>query len=173
MVRAILAGSKTQTRRVVKPQPDYIWRAINPKWPCNFFRYTDSSRNGTAEVGCPFGTPGTVLWVRETWKRIGDKYGYAESPETCQIEGSELLAYSNWRPSIHMPKWACRLWLRNKDVRIERLLDISDEDAIAEGYESAKAFLAGEWAQGVQAKHGNAWVWPVTFERCEKPEGFE
>jgi hypothetical protein len=188
MVQAILEGRKTQTRRVMKPQPEwrkapenvmmsdgYAWEKGGTRleaWP--------DEEKFAREIAkyCPYGKPGDTLWVRETWGK--DKYGQyhyrAEYPE----HDSE--PYPIWHPSIHMPKEAARLLLTVKDVRVERLHDISEEDASAEGmdylyetgqfkkepYTSTEAF---EWLWNeINKSRGfswetNPWVWVVEFER--------
>lgn len=145
MVRAILSGQKTQTRRVVKhkwlpkangkPVPtDVVVRAGDPP-----FMYRET---------CPYGQPGDRLWVRETWQGpLWDEDGpFPENgytPEYCEYRADEgntpwfVDADGNehncWRPSIHMPRWACRIVLEIVSVRVERLQDISEADAKAEG----------------------------------------
>ena len=146
MVRAILDGVKTQTRRVIKSQPEGRGlRYCNEKtgwedWHGNPYR-------------CPYGKPGDQLWVRETWrtevhggdggpwKMIG--YAATDNNESCREVPLEHSArfdemwdkYQDraWRPSIHMPRWASRIQILVKDVRVERVQDISEEDARAEG----------------------------------------
>lgn len=152
MVRALLDGRKTQTRRVVKPQPDRPlvrnaagdWRGADregidprsPTWPC------------------PYGQPGDLLWVRETWQEFFEDEmppgrglnmrGRMGSPAQ---PGRSVIAYradgempphpeygaACWRPSIHMPRWASRLTLRITEVRVQRLQEISEDDARTEG----------------------------------------
>lgn len=147
MVRAILAGAKTQTRRVVKPQPEMEmdgeicpdgsggWDWI-PVWP-------EGHRLAGRVLGygqCPFGQPGDLLWVRETWaipdseplrgRVLPREYvAYAASCPLVDIESPSI----RWRPSIHMPRWACRLVLEVVSVRVERLQEITEEGALMEG----------------------------------------
>lgn len=115
MVRAILDGRKTCTRRIVKPQPTahYGVQCIKPPYQ-----------------------PGDILYVRETWslRFDGEKYFYRADKNTSREE-KRLLDYNDvkWRPSIHMPKEAARIWLKVTNVRVERLQDISGEDLIKEG----------------------------------------
>lgn len=144
MVRAILDGSKTQTRRVVKPQPSIPLRSEDT---------TISGRSSAEEAWeqilkwCPYGQPGDRLWVRETWGIYdgdGMPYDYPNGiPKTCpdgfhasypaDDESGIIGDVFKWRPSIHMPRWACRIELEIVSVRVERLQEISEEDAIAEG----------------------------------------
>lgn len=150
-VRAILAGRKTQTRRVVKPQPFDAPERIGVA-PLDGGGSGFSDDDG--EVWrCPYGAIGDLLWVRETWSvwRMG---GYWEPRECDEIEGpidkqsfdengyelcfraSEPDAVADrWRSPLYMPRWASRLTLRITDVRVERVQDISELDAEREGVE--------------------------------------
>jgi len=121
MVRAILDGRKTQTRRIVKGDittigsMDYL--NGQPLEGCS------------ATLGqCPFGVPGDRLWVRETWRQGNTRVLY-RTDDVCPSQ-------VRWRPSIHMPRWASRITLEITDVRVQRLQEISDEDALAEGLRS-------------------------------------
>lgn len=141
MVKAILSGHKSQTRRLLKPQP------VRQLWPCP---YTGGWQEETESGGCTCSGgrtwrllfPGDVLYVRETWRVCKGGYvpgiefrdGEKRFPEFRDLE-SFPEDNGKWRPSIHMPKWAARLWLEVTDVRVQRLQDISEEDAIAEGCE--------------------------------------
>lgn len=139
MVLAIMEGRKTQTRRVVKKQPN-----IDPQTGDFLFTYSD----GTQEVSpiehwikiqkklhCPYGKPGDSLWVRETWaKQLDGNFIYrADYPEWQLADNT---ATGHWKPSIFMPRSASRILLEITDIRIERLNDISETDSIAEGVES-------------------------------------
>lgn len=125
MVRALLAGTKTQTRRAVKPQP--IMRDGEPIWP------KDARRpKGRGFEDCPYGRPGDRLWVRETWCQTST-HGIV-----CRADGEISDEFGPWKPSIHMPRWASRITLEITDVRVERLQEISEADAIAEGIERLK-----------------------------------
>ncbi|HDX8701791.1 TPA: hypothetical protein RQO40_005180 [Klebsiella oxytoca] len=148
MVRAILDGRKTQTRRTVKPQPDEdgLVKVINGPW-------VDTSERNYL---CPFGDVGDRIWVRETFQ--GPLFGYEqmeayledssrfEKPEFCQYaaDGGHRPEYQDaddnlrhgWRPSIHMPRWASRILLEITDVRVERLNSIHDVDAMREGIQN-------------------------------------
>ena len=137
MVRAAIAGEKTQTRRILKPQPDFIGKAGEPFWK------PDPGR--CVEIRCPFGSRGDRLWVRETWGckecREYDPSGVFSMPTgECEIvyraggeNGYGTPTDDRWRPSIHMPRWASRLTLEITDVRHERLQEITEADAKAEG----------------------------------------
>lgn len=146
MVRAILDGSKTQTRRVVKPwEPNYPTSA--PKaLPTDFSMLPDGT---PFRAACPYGQPGDRLWVRETfqgpmWEEgTWDPDTDYHKPEFCEYraDGGPMPEYvdfednlhQGWKPSIHMPRWASRITLEVTGVRVERLQDISARDAIAEG----------------------------------------
>ena len=189
MVRAILEGRKTQTRRIMKPQPSLISKLLR------------------IQGACPCGEPGDQLWVRETFgiSHRGDPTpaGKPYDPTILfratdsEPEGYEAEVQAEkfrWRPSIHMPRWASRIQLEITDVRVERVQDISEEDSIAEGIE--KMSETGRWYRGyeihpikgtpkvygtardafrtlwnsINEKRGysweaNPWVWVVEFRR--------
>lgn len=151
MVRALLAGRKTQTRRVVKPGM-YIWEGQSEDDCEHIYQHDPRFGEKCAKlVPCPYGAPGDRLWVRETWRteeladgtdgvRFPDGAFCAceNTPEVGDAWGSQHSAKSArrgtvWRPSIHMPRWASRITLEVTGVRVERLQDISEEDARAEG----------------------------------------
>ncbi len=149
MVRALLAGRKTQTRRVVKQQPPAV--AVDaghlisgdPKtnglwWWLDSTDLMDASTVGD-EFRCPYGVPGDRLWVKETHATPNDQVviyranwredALARGMDNVPVDDSAI----RWRPSIHMPRWASRLTLAITDVRVERLQDISVADAVTEG----------------------------------------
>ncbi|MEF2236643.1 hypothetical protein V3412_16585 [Pseudomonas aeruginosa] len=210
MVRAILEGRKTVTRRVVKPQPDFLGSMVDPNTP---FKTLDAGLH--ARITCPYGEPGDRLWVRETW-HVGkphDKTAPADILAPLLAEGrgiTVLYTAGGWqsvgpagreepiypddqplpdwagkgRPSIHMPRWACRILLEITAVRVERLQDISKEQAKAEGVrdagegsfdvEDSKHFAADPresfaslWSSinGESSWDANPWVWVVEFKR--------
>lgn len=182
MVRAILGGRKSQTRRAVKPQPAGAWAA-------------------PGRSSCPYGQPGERLWVREThapradcWGRWAESVAYERSVfgpgELCYAADGGDPFIEKWRPSIHMPRWACRLVLEVAGVRVERLQAISEGDAEAEGAErdtepcdharrscaevgclgpTHRAGFADLWASinGQASWDANPWVWVVDFRRVE------
>lgn len=182
MVRAILDGRKTQTRRTVKPQPDEdgLAKVTNGPW------VDTSERN----YRCPFGAAGDRIWVRETFCPVDDtQYGgkkwvdYRTTPKfeasypagwDCAPNDAEAL---KWRPSIHMPRWASRILLEITDVRVERLKSICDGDAIREGCSTADMksgdcvadVFARLWASiyGDESWNSNPWVWVIEFRRVE------
>lgn len=128
MVRAILEGRKTQTRRIVKPQPSWLAennRVINVNGKC-----------GMVESICPYGQPGDGLWVRETWAPVPMAWiddGVEHRSDFAYRATGDVIGCHKWKPSIHMPRWASRITLEIVSVRVERLQDISEEDALAEG----------------------------------------
>lgn len=158
MVRAILASTKTQTRRVLKPQTASVERWKHGEQTSDTSaRYAvlrDDSGKGWATCGpfrCPYGQPGDRLWVRETWMdlqgtgvevRTGDRSRYAYGADTPpgSYGDEQRKSYGlKWRPSIHMPRAASRITLENTSVRVERLNDISESDALAEGILSVRS----------------------------------
>lgn len=163
MVRAILEGRKTQTRRAVKPQPPFgcaytingagsdalcyalANEARGPKGETIWVPPTPTSQDH--RLPCPYGRPGDRLWVRETWRYFGgQEYEYQQHrPSVVYRATHESLegAGSGWRPSIHMPRWASRITLEIESVRVERLQEISEADAKAEGATEAIMGLDG------------------------------
>lgn len=139
MVRALLAGTKTQTRRVAKPQPDYICQDGTPA------RSTDTAKVRRGQMmtfSCPYGQPGDRLWVREAWSAHKDEDHLP--PRDCsrdirfyEVEHGRQRGLNprigKLRPSMFMPRWHSRITLEVTGVRVERLQDISEADAIAEG----------------------------------------
>lgn len=176
MVRAILDGRKTQTRRVVKPQPCQQMVPVD-------FTLDQSSRRWSDRQSlwnCPYGRPGDRLWVREAWAadRCYDHLKPCEIPEGSTIHRGEEIV-SGWhkkRPSIHMPRWASRIDLEVTGVRVERLQDISERDAKSEGvwplppnppirgHQRAFKALWGH-INGSDSWAKNPWVWVVEFRR--------
>lgn len=156
MVRAILDGRKTVTRRVVKPQPSSELLADFAE-----IRAMRGSNRTDAQMlsdclSCPYGAPGDRLWLREAWQALDGNErarrimtephpsrGWIEYAATVP-EGYE--PPPRWRPSIHMPRWASRITLEIESVRVERLQDISEADAEAEGCEANP--YPGPWWQG-------------------------
>jgi hypothetical protein len=172
MVRAILDGRKTQTRRIVKPQPEYAQRdgrllrleEINPDlWPTATARLLPS---------CPYGAPGDRLWVRETWRRAQDGVLYYRA-----CTGDDSFDGNAWKPSIHMPRAYSRITLEITSVRVERVQDIGPGDAYAEGisevYPEHAVFAFRRLWDSINAERGygwdaNPWVWVVDFQRVEE-----
>lgn len=149
MVRAILDGSKTQTRRVVKKQPPAATRDVitfyHPDPRTHYWAFDGASLLSWA-YPCPYGETGDRLYVRETWQHSNHPLGpyepdcdifyradYLDDPLGPDLERSKDGIRREWRPSIHMPRAASRITLEVTDVRVERLRRISDADAEAEG----------------------------------------
>ncbi|EPX7615496.1 hypothetical protein [Enterobacter roggenkampii] len=150
MVRAILDGRKTQTRRIMKVQPDtpefglrrIIESSIANEIGMYFWSQEDARgiKARSKQFSCPFGDVGDRIWVRETWAEAGAgapdlKLYRANYPEhfPTHYENVPPVDEIRWTPSIHMPRWASRLTLEITGVRVERLDKISEEDAISEG----------------------------------------
>jgi hypothetical protein len=186
MVRAILSGAKTETRRPVTPQPvDCI---VSSREGDGTTVTSPTRRWGKRWIGpdladlaklCPFGMPGDTLWVREAWRvEWGDTLVYFradgasewlscdQSEEPDVRRWSDKLAGGLWAPSIHMPRWAARTVLDVLEVRVERLQSMSEEDARAEGFETRAAFC-GTWdaIYPTMGMRHNPWVWVVRFKR--------
>ncbi len=179
-------GTKTQTRRIIKPQPLSIsWFEHQNGWCARVREDTGSAEHPAyVMVPCPYGVVGDRLWVREahqfdppddgTWGYtafMGCKGAPLEdipkrfrNPEHClyrgKWDGSPLL----WRPSIHMPHWACRTVAEIAEVRVERLQDITEDDASAEGCESVEEFMA-LWKSINGTWNPELWVWVVSFKK--------
>lgn len=190
MVRAILEDRKTVTRRVVKPQPLAEVKVLYRKDGTNIWR--THGADWWYEFRAPF-TPGDILWVRETWAEM--PYGFVYRADGGEPEGWDL--DDRWRPSIHMPKEAARIFLRVTGVRAERLQNISSQGAFDEGAVSKPHFVryggapclalhgryrndfAKVWDSTTRPQNlpiygweANPWVWVIEFERCERPEEF-
>lgn len=217
MVRAILEGRKTQTRRVVKPQPfidgnHFAFKGRRPKakrgtGAINVYPPSPDLMASALAGSCPYAQPGDRLWVRETWDfrawekgvvRIAYGAGGLQVERVPPPEWSPTVYnYERWRPSIHMPRWASRILLEVTAVRVERVQDISEEDAKEEGV------LAMHWGElkqiptsllmrlggalPVNPRHvygfaelwdsinsargfgwgSNPWVWVIEFKRIE------
>ncbi len=196
MVRAILDGRKTCTRRIVKDgiPDDAMWgySAFTPKGyiTCRGV-YADGYGEGFYKL--PY-KPGDILYVRETWCGLpvneaghfrGHPIYYYKADGDLRPEGWR----GAWRPSIHMPKEAARIWLKVTDVRVERLQDITSEQICREGTEVEEPFvLNGEekryafsvlWNSTIKKSdldrygwQANPHVWVIQFERCAKPDIF-
>ena len=207
MVRAILAGAKTQTRRVVQAPAKNMQRAgtqvikhraAGDPW---YGDHVWSMRNRMGVWGdytherfmsrCPYGAPGDRLWVREAWAPfVGpDGRDYVAYRSTCAPDGSFLwggdgeiaqMQIHRWRPSIHMPRRVSRIILEITGVRVERLQDISEQDAWAEGFpdpdgrnreypDRARYWFKTLWGEinGIESWDANPWVWVIEFKRIE------
>lgn len=212
MVRAILDGRKSCTRRIIKPQPQGYFEVSEEP----LYIYDTDGKQG--KITPPY-QPGDILYVRETW-RVGawdifnqmiafdykdgtcGELTYIHDRELfdrlvnqsrndarqakCEYNGADFVwekgkSPCRWHPSIHMPKEAARIWLKVTDVRVERLQDMTDDDAEAEGcfdYTSTALGFPDVWDSTIKKSdldrygwNANPWVWVIEFERCEKPEG--
>jgi hypothetical protein len=194
MVRAILAGEKTQTRRVIKPQPpqDLTWggwivstTGDNKEIGCA--EWDDFDRGLVTKshtVRCPYGQPGDRLWVRETWATGWFANGTPprDLPKETRVyyratPGPVREDHYKWRPSIHMPRWASRITLEVTGIRAERLQAITEPDAVAEGVPvitdpecPPPAFRFRALWDSINAQRGFAWggdpwVWVVEFRK--------
>ena len=147
MVRALLAGTKTQTRRVIKPRH------------LAFFNQDAAAMlSDWNERPLPYGKTGDRLWVRETWH---DASSSLHSCALYRADGIDL-HWDKWTPSIHMPRWASRITLEITSVRVETLGIISHEDALAEGVSSIEEYKA-LWININGAWLPETWVWVVDF----------
>ena len=186
MVRAILDGRKTVTRRVVKPQKEEMRIGT---YITGFNKKVIGACSSNGFVTVSPHQPGDILYVREAWSITDNLWnGMDMILYRADYNGNQ---YSNirWRPSIHMPKEIVRIFLRVKDVRVERLQDITEKQAQAEGFykgwkateHSSMALTAKQafmWTWDYTIKPAdriiygwlpNPWVWVIEFERCEKP----
>jgi hypothetical protein len=207
MVRSLLNCTKSQTRRIVKPQPDFISPENTPR--------ITKAPGLHPYIPCPYGQPGDRLWVREAFRfldsfdgnspiTVGEmclNAGYPKpwAPTQYEADGGR----DNWmnvgtapgsitagklRPGIHMPRWASRILLEVTGVRVERLADISKDDAMAEGiviqpdggfgladsthyhFTDPTDSYASLWESinGAGSWFANPWVWVVSFKRVEE-----
>ena len=189
MVRAILDGRKTQTRRAIKPQPNCVhdnhrWVWLKEKW-----------------VDCPYGQPDDRLWVRETFCDLGagtipGRILYRASFNDLDLEMFHQSGHGSpiWKPSIFMPRWASRILLEITNIRIERVQDIPEEDAYSEGVfchtcygvglqndneglycptcDGSNIKLFHSLWDAINEKRGfgwdaNPWVWIIEFKRID------
>lgn len=201
MVRAILDGRKTVTRRLVK------------KSQCMLLHKKEPSKLKQDDLYAPFEVmtvteqikrmykppyePGDLLYVRETWAYHENAEGGMIFKARCP---EKLAKTKKWRPSIHMPKEAARIWLKVKDVKVERIKDITEEQSMKEGFSGIRCSCGGTayactdcynsgwieppfvdfmytWDSTIKKadldRYGwdaNPWVWVIEFERCEKPD---
>lgn len=195
MVRAILDGRKTVTRRVIKPQlPNYCSSCLHRH---DEFIYDDLAENVycalcgepiVPEIKAPY-HPGDILYVRETWGKgyLEGTYIYKADDKLAELPEFKESSKRIYRPSIHMPKEAVRIWLKVTDVRVERLQDMTYIDFIREGIvvethgvgvqHIAEQKFRKIWDSTIKKSDldccgwdANPWVWVIEFERCEKPK---
>lgn len=186
MVRAIMDGRKSCTRRMVKPQPDekhtyplgFVTDSTEKK-EVGYFGFGINEYGASIQYAKPQYQPGDILYVRETWG-----YPISLNSDKQYVFRADKIAESGfkndshiWHPSIHMPKEAARIWLKVTDVRVERLQDMTDDDAKAEGcfdYTSTALGFPDVWDSTIKKSDlghygwdANPWVWVIEFERCE------
>ena len=201
MVRANLDGRKRCTRRICKDANEYTVPDMDffdpEKRTYAVHNYADKEHKiklSIAERTCPI-CPSDILYVRESYSELSFGYVYKADGENIDHLGNVI----KWHPSIHMPKEAARIWLKVTNVRVERLQEITDEQAKREGIQYYECPTGFTWKQetdmhncyttpigAMQAlwnstikksdldRYGwdaNPWVWVIEFERCEKPEG--
>lgn len=179
MVQAILEGRKVQTRRIIKDNEaamQYLKAGMTPEFVAS-----------EAYALCRYGAPNDVLWVREKWSPIkntsGELLGYLHSTD------GDLIGQGKWKPSIHMPFEAARIFLRIKSLKVQRLAEISEAEAITEGifkideeafkydespgsFASALSAFRSLWRiiNGADSWELNPWVWVIEFERITKEQ---
>lgn len=178
MVRAILAGTKTQTRRVVRGPIEYLGPSGGQDDLSSWGWFFDGEEqhgymvlargmnerfdNGCISIPCPYGVPGDRLWVRETWR------GEGPGSVKYRADGDDVGSLK-WRPSIFMPRWASRIDLEVTEVRVQRVQEITREDAIAEGVTTHDVFGFMRLWDSINGKRAPwasyPWVWALTFKR--------
>lgn len=209
MVRATLADLKMQTRRIIKPTPE-VWidrlhgNNLRGRAPYNVEHEETGATVGygfqseDTYYKCRYGRPGELLWVRETLQWDSSDAAWTYKADGSTVAGSNALNYHQYSvPSIHMPRWASRITLEITDVRVERLNDISSQDALAEGVGQTEFWTPSElegrpfeekwwddyhffenypqiafkrlWESinGPGSWEANPWVWVVEFRRIE------
>ena len=207
MLKAILEGRKTSTRRPVKRTPSNdepsgygFWKEHNERDNRWYIKdYTHSCIWWTLEEYISRFSKyhvGDILWVRETWavcealalcspnkididhqKKVALVWYKADGQQNIKENmaiGEKMISRGKWRPSIHMPKAAARLFLKVTDIKIERLQDISEDGAIKEGFEevpevfTAKELFQATWNSIYKNWNENPYVWVIEFERVEE-----
>lgn len=187
MVRAILDGRKTCTRRVIKPQPDekhtyplgFVTDSTEKK-EMGCFGFGIDEYGGSIQYAKPPYQPGDILYVRETWKKAPNGYYYYED-----WQRDDIADVTKWKPSIHMPKEAARIWLKVTDVKVERLQEITEVQAQAEGCNSglltgactARGQFEDLWNSTIKKSdldrygwEANPYVFVIEFVKIDKPE---
>lgn len=190
MVQAILEGRKTMTRRVVKPQPNAeVFAAIvggydNIPLMARFWEKREPNNPLVEDIKLKYQI-GDILWVRETWNKVNnfpfdeDMFIYKEKYVS---KGRQAATAWKWKPSIFMPKEACRIFLKITNVRVERLKDISANDIKSEGvaytidyYPLLLDIWKDLWVKinGLASWESNPFVWVIEFEKIKRPENFK
>ena len=174
MVQKILIGEKTQTRRIIKPQPEQEGSVI---WWKGLAYDLNKNPNWMEKRMCPYGKEGDFLWVRETWRPAltedeHECFAYkATMSYRCNkpLTGiSQLVALNGgWKPSIFMPRKASRITLEITGIKAERIEDCSEEDAIAEGFSSKAMFVEYFYKLNRGYVNLNPWCWCISFKKAE------
>lgn len=202
MVIATMQDLKLMTRRIIKPtkkieNPEYGYTAFTPKGSISVRGKHENGRYGESFIKCPHGEVGDLLWVRETF--LWDWADYPERTKKYYVHKADnpnfpMASGEHWKPSIFMPKDACRIFLEITDIRAELLQDISFSDARWEGlerssdasghtwyknyletiphnYKDPKESFSSLWAKinGWDSWTSNPWVWVITFKKINKP----
>lgn len=203
MVKALLAGRKKMTRRVVKNidtgskyLPEYTVAGYCFLEPKEFEK--DDAEKMASVITCPYGEVGDVLWVRESFANLNVDFKDHAPYYVYKSESEEANSHGpvTWKPSIHIPKAACRIFLQIKSIRVEGLQDISEADAKDEGVEMKmrgiqnyverpvepldaalypyKILFSDLWSKinGTESWNANPWVWVIEFEQISKPKNF-
>jgi hypothetical protein len=213
MIKAILEGKKTQTRRIVKPQPNDVGYGnkceVHPyctgtKWPLAYYERRNGLWNSSQPLKCPYGKVGDRLWVRESFADVTAAFDDADEMRHVAFRadnsvwdcygqmlyleqlGQSGIYVDKWKPSIHMPRFASRITLEITNIRVERVQDISADDAQAEGmtcpeckgigsedcYCNASDWVEKEefqrlWKEinGPDSWQSNPFVWVIEFKK--------
>lgn len=206
MVEAILKGTKTQTRRLLKPQPLLHNKVIKMPIPIEEYGkiinhyvkkgytqiYTKGALEGMIAPKCPFGEVGDTIWVRETWQHTNEfginpqdeNSGYIYKASENGKDWEENVEGWKWKPSIFMPRDACRIRLKITDIRAERLHDMPVDDILKEGVNNgvSNPLMGARWENmqrmaweelwkkinGKESWDSNPWVWVISFEQIKK-----
>ncbi|WP_420854335.1 hypothetical protein [Rosenbergiella australiborealis] len=194
MVRAILDGRKTQTRRILSPRQLKMIDTASSIGECDPLDcgLQDGNSQSYYREWCPFGKVGDRLWVREAFRvhsratdvatlayKASEQQSWTQQVARVQIElCTKQVSPEAWTPSIHMPRWASRITLEITDIRVERLNDISEDDAKAEGAPTECCVIGDKhllgfrslWKSiyGQDSWQSNPFVWVVEFKRVEE-----
>ena len=180
MVRAILDGRKTQTRRIIKNQREGECWTVKPAQSPRYAGHTHDwwlptgTQPYSALPACPHGAVGDRIWVRETFSVVPD-HDEPAGFSALLYAADGVGPYGKWTPSIHMPRLASRILLEITDVRVERLRNMSQDDARAEGVIAASGPMEAGLAfrelwdsiYGIESWKVNPWVWVIEFKRVE------
>ncbi|EOM9828990.1 hypothetical protein ACNGWT_004992 [Klebsiella pneumoniae] len=191
MVRALLSGRKTQTRRIIKPQPEAtLSGSLSGKWLSRPLNGLLLPKIEDIAIHCPFGSVGDRIWVREAFRvhsratdvatlvyKASERNSWTEQTRRVPVAVCNKPATpEKWTPSLHMPRWASRILLEITGVRVERLRSMSQDDARAEGVIAASGPMEAGLAfrelwdsiYGEESWKANPWVfWVIEFKRVE------